>query len=123
VASFSTARSSALQIDGSLGLRDEGTLGISQDLMFPCSTRCVAAALPQHSGFDLRLPQLGLVERGPASAHSERSDGSIRTNDVTAAVRDVMARCAIGFDAVKHLLVGSSAGRHGLPRRMQSPAS
>jgi hypothetical protein len=53
---------------GSLGLRDEGTLGISQglDVVIPCSTRCVAAALRRHPGFDLHLPQFGLVERRPS---------------------------------------------------------
>jgi hypothetical protein len=38
---------------------------------------------------------------------------AFKIEDVTAAVRDAIARGALGFDAVKHLvLAGSSADRH-----------
>src|SRR6202035_1836431 len=50
---------------GPLGLRDELSLGVSQglDIVILRSPRSVAAALQRHSGLDLHLPQLSLMER------------------------------------------------------------
>jgi hypothetical protein len=49
-------------------LRSERSLSISQmfDAVISCASRYVATTLGGHSGLDLHLPELGLLQRRPA---------------------------------------------------------